>query len=177
MSSGDAERAADIVAAMGDATLLRSVAAVIVGFVVLTLGSVGASRLVGSVTGVEAGPGLQASLDRSFFGLNLGSRLLVAVLAGYLTARAAPRRPFLHGLALAGLVTFFGLAAIAGLNAAGGAAGPAWYPWAMLVAGPGGILGGAALRRSDGEARDSGGASDRSGTGAAAGHDAPGIQP
>ena len=140
--ASDVDRAAQIVADMADATLLRGVAAVVVGFVVLTLGSVLAGR--GIVAAV--GPDPDGPVTASFLAWSLGSRALVAILAGYLTARAAPRRPFAHGAALAGLVAFMAGAALFGLRAAGAPQDPVWYPVAMLFVGPLGVLAGAALR-------------------------------
>jgi len=155
----DVERAAEIVAGLGDTGPLRSVAAVIVGFVVLTLGSVLASRLIGlaaaggGTTGASAAGGSPAggsappALEAGLVWANLASRLLVAVLAGAVTARAAPRRPHVHALALAAFVTLISVASLLGLRAAGQFGDPAWYPLAMLFVGPAGILLGGRLRR------------------------------
>ncbi len=139
---GELDEAAEIVARMSDATLLRSVAAIVVGFIVLTLGSVAAGRVIVGALGQEAG----APVGRAFLAWSLGSRLLVALLAGYLTARAAPRRPFAHGAALAGVLAFLALAAVWGLSSAGVVEDPAWYPAAMVFLGPVGVLAGAGLR-------------------------------
>lgn len=138
----DVQRAAEIVAGMADATPLRSAASIIVGFVVLTFGSVVAGRVIAGTSGIQPGDAMTAS----FLAQNLGSRFLVAMLAGYLTARAAPRRPFLHGLGLAGLVAFMALAALFGLRAAGTMGDPTWYPVAMLFVGPTGVVAGAWVR-------------------------------
>lgn len=140
--ASDVDRAAEIVADMADATLLRGVAAVVVGFIVLTLGSVLAGR--GIVAAVGLGP--EDPVTGSYLAWNLASRALVAMLAGYLTARAAPRKHFMHGAALAGLVAFMAAAALFGLRAAGAPQDPDWYPVAMLFVGPLGVLAGAALR-------------------------------
>ena len=155
----DVERAAEIVANMADATLLRGVAAVIVGFVVLTFGSVVAGRAIAGMSG----PDVDGVMTPAFLAQNLVARLVVATLAGYLTARAAPRRPLAHGLALAGLVAFMAGAALFGLRAAGTMEDPTWYPVAMLFVGPGGVILGALLRdfrasrAGGGDARPSGG--------------------
>ncbi|MFV1988894.1 MAG: hypothetical protein ACC682_16600, partial [Gemmatimonadota bacterium] len=137
----DVDRAAEIVASMADATLLRSVAAVIVGFVVLTLGSVAAGRLIVGATGI----GPQDTVTMGFLLANLASRAFVAVVAGYLTSRAAPKKPLLHGVALAGMVAFLAVVALIGLRAAGTASDPEWYPVAMLFVGPLGVIFGAAI--------------------------------
>jgi hypothetical protein len=137
----DLERAAEIVAGMGDATLLRSVAAVIVGFVVLTLGSVAAGRLIVGATGIQP----DADMTSGFLIGSLVSRAFVAVIAGYLTSRAAPKKPFLHGLALSGMVAFLAAVALIGLRAAGTGGDPQWYPVAMLFVGPLGVILGASI--------------------------------
>ena len=135
----DVDRAAEIVANMADASPLRSVAAVIVGFIALTFGSVAAGRLIVGATGIQpADP-----ITDSFLFMNLGSRLLVAAIAGFLTSRAAPRKPLLHGAALAGMVAFLAGAALLGLRAAGTVEDQGWYPVAMLFVGPVGVLLGA----------------------------------
>ena len=138
----DLDEAADIVARMGDATLLRGVAAVIVGFIVLTFGSVAAGRIVVGASGLEPG----TTPTDGFLAWSLVSRFAVAMLAGYLTARAAPRAPLAHAMALAGLVVFLALAAMWGLSTAGAVQDPAWYPTVMVFVGPGGVLAGAGLR-------------------------------
>lgn len=127
---------------MNDATLLRSVAAVLVGFAILTIGSVAIGRSILSLTDMT--PGNQPT--SGFLVASLSSRLLLAILAGYLTGKAAPRAPLLHAVVLAGLLAFFSLAAIGGLTAAGGLQDPSWYPTAMLFIGPAGVLVGGTLR-------------------------------
>ncbi len=135
------DRAAEVVARMGDGTLLRGVAAVLVGLAVVTIGSVAAGRAVIALTGM----GPEASPTAGFLAASLATRLLVAGLAGYLTAKAAPRAPLAHAGALAGVLVLLSVAAIAGLSAAGGLEDPTWYPTAMLFVGPAGVLAGAAL--------------------------------
>lgn len=141
-SRPDLDEAVETWSRMNDASILRSVAAVILGFVALTLGSVLAGRLLLSLFGVEPGtdPG------REFIFTSLGVRLAVTILAGFLAALAAPRAPRLHAGVLAAILVFFSLASLAGLSASGDPYGPAWYPVAMLVLGPAGVLIGGALR-------------------------------
>lgn len=133
--------AADIVASMGDATLLRGAAAVLLGFAVMTLGSVPVVRVILSI--MDIGPGEAA--DPSYLAVNLGSKLLLAVLAGVLVAKAAPRAPVLHAGVLAAALTLFGVASVAGLRAGGGLEGPTWYPTALTFVAPAGVLIGALL--------------------------------
>lgn len=127
---------------MNDATLLRGAAAVLVGFAILTIGSVAIGRSILALTNMSPSD----PPTSSFLVMSLSSRLLLAVLAGYLTGKAAPRAPLLHAAALACLLAFFSLAAIGGLTAAGGLQDPSWYPTAMLFIGPVGVLAGGALR-------------------------------
>ncbi|MDH3732363.1 MAG: hypothetical protein OEU54_02470 [Gemmatimonadota bacterium] len=147
--TADVDRAAEIVADMADATPLRGVAAVVVGFVVLTFGSVIAGRAIASISG----PDVDGVMTSAFLTQNLLARFVIAALAGYLTARAAPMKPLLHGVALAGLVAFMAGAALVGLKAAGTMQDPTWYPVAMLFVGPGGVLVGALFRDRQGGRR------------------------
>lgn len=137
----DTDRAAEIVASMGDATMLRSVAAVIVGFVILTFGGIGQNVLL-----ARFGLGAESAAAVRALYIGLGVRGLIAIAAGYVTAKAAPKSPFLHAGILAGIIAFFSLSAIAGLRAGGGIEGPTWYPTAVLVIGSIGVLLGGALR-------------------------------
>ena len=139
----DLDEAVETWSRMGDASLLRSVAAVILGFVVLTFGSVLTGQLLLRVFGEASGTALSAA----FIAASLGGRGLITILAGFLTALAAPRAPRLHAGVLAAVLVFFSIASIAGLTASGDPYGPTWYPIAMLVMGPVGVLAGGALRR------------------------------
>ncbi|WP_423926503.1 hypothetical protein [Candidatus Palauibacter sp.] len=138
----DLDEAVETWSRMGDASLLRGVAAVILGFAVLTFGSVLTGRLLISTLGV--GPG--TAPDTAFIGASLGTRLVITVLAGFLTALAAPRAPRVHAGVLAAILVFFSLASLAGLSSSGEPYGPTWYPVVMLVMGPVGVLAGGALR-------------------------------
>ena len=142
----DLDEAVETWSRMNDASILRSVAAVILGFVVLTLASVLTGRLLLSLFGVE--PGAESGIDPAggFITASLCMRLAVSVLAGFLAALAAPRAPRLHAVVLASILVFFSLASLAGISAAGDPYGPAWYPIAMLILGPVGVLLGGALR-------------------------------
>ena len=56
----------------------------------------------------------------------------LAAIAGYLTAKTAPRAPRVHAGALAGVLLFFSIAALSGFASTGEVVDPAWYPTAML---------------------------------------------
>jgi len=139
----DLDEAVDAWANMGDATPLRSVAAILVGFAVLTFGSVAAGRALIAVT--DIGPG--DPVTTTFLSWSLGSRLAIAALAGYLTAKTAPKAPLLHGAAFAGALVFISLAALSGQAAAGGMQDRGWFPRVMSLVGPVGVLAGAGLHR------------------------------
>ncbi|WP_419167919.1 hypothetical protein [Candidatus Palauibacter sp.] len=139
----DLDEAVETWSRMGDASLLRGVAAVILGFAVLTFGSVLTGRLLMSTLGV--GPG--TAPDTAFIVASLGTRLVITVLAGFLTALAAPRAPRVHAGVLGAILVFFSLASLAGLSSSGEAYGPTWYPVVMLVMGPVGVLAGGSLRK------------------------------
>lgn len=141
----DTERAAEIVAGMGDATILRSAAAVIAGFVILTLGGILQNV---ALARFGMGPGSPDAARALYLGLAV--RGLIAIAAGYLTAKAAPKSPFLHAAVLAGIVGFLSLSAIAGLRAGGGLQDPTWYPTAVLFIGSIGVLVGGAARAGRG---------------------------
>lgn len=139
----DLDEAVETWSRMGDASLLRSVAAVILGFVVLTFGSVLTGQLLLRLFAEASGTALSAN----FIAASLGARGLITILAGFLTALAAPRAPRLHAGVLAAILVFFSLASLAGLSSASGDPyGPAWYPVVMLALGPAGALAGGALR-------------------------------
>ena len=141
-SRPDLDEAVETWSRMNDPSILRSVAAVILGFVVLTLGSVLTGRLLLALFGVEP----EMAPGGAFIFTSLGVRLAVTVLAGFLAALSAPRAPRLHAGVLAAILVFFSLASLAGLSASGDPYGPAWYPISMLVIGPAGVFLGGALR-------------------------------
>ena len=138
----DLDEAVETWSRMNDASILRSVAAVILGFVALTLAAVLTGRLLLLLFGVE--PGTEPGV--AFIFTSLGVRLAVTILAGFLAALAAPRAPRLHAGVLAAILVFFSLASLVGLSASGDPYGPARYPIAMLVIGPAGVLIGGSLR-------------------------------
>jgi len=72
--SSELEQAADVVARMGDATFLRSAAAVVLGFAVLTMASVAAGRAIIAATGsaLIALEGSHGTLSEMALGLKMG---------------------------------------------------------------------------------------------------------
>ena len=129
---------------LGGGTLLRSVAAVAAGFVLLAIGVTIATRItVGlMLPAPDAGP------TPAYLAVNLAYSAGLAIAAGYVTAKAAPSAPRAHALTLAGVLLLLGVAAVAGTTAAGAteARQPGWYPYVMLVLGPAGAILGGLLR-------------------------------
>ena len=112
--------------------MLRSIAAVIAGFLACALLSVATDALLEHA-------GVFPSLDHpELYGAGLlllatAYRALFTVLGGYVTGWLAPAKPLAHGLALGVLGTLAGTAgAIANWSKA---AGNEWYPIALIVMG------------------------------------------
>ena len=108
----------------------RSVGAVVAGFVLTALLSVGTDTVM-HASGVFPPPGEQ--MAGGLFAWATIYRVVYTVLGGYLTARLAPRRPMSHVMALGAVGA---LAATAGAVAtwnAGPAFGPKWYPVLLVV--------------------------------------------
>ncbi len=130
---------------MGNRSLLRSVAAVILGFMVITFGSVLADILAIRLTGLSP----QDPLSSDFIRLTIALDAFVALGAGFLTAKAAPRQPILHTGVLALVLVFFATAALLGGASLPETDGTApqlglfsWYPWVKAGLGPAGVLSG-----------------------------------
>lgn len=124
--------------------MLRSIGAVLAGLVAVFVLSLGTDQVL-HVLQVYP-PWGQPMYDPGLNLLALSYRIVIGILGGYVTARAAAQAPMAHALAL-GIV---GLA----LSTAGGVAmqnlSPPWYPLALaLTAVPCAWLGGMLHRRSD----------------------------
>jgi hypothetical protein len=108
----------------------RSVGAVVGGFLVTALLSVGTDAVV-HATGVF--PPAGEPMADGLFVWALAYRLLFTVLGGWVTATVAPSRPIAHVVVLGAIGV---LAATAGTVAtwnAGPAFGPKWYPLLLVV--------------------------------------------
>jgi len=124
--------------------MLRSIGAVLAGLVAVFVLSLGTDQVL-HVLQVYP-PWGQPMYDPGLNLLALSYRIVIGILGGYVTARAAAQAPMAHALAL-GIV---GLA----LSTAGGVAmqnlSPPWYPLALaLTAVPCAWLGGMLHRGSD----------------------------
>ncbi len=128
----------------GDPTLLRSVAAVLAGFCALVIGVMLATRAAVAIML----PDPAASPTSAYLIVNIAYSAGFAVLAGYLTAKAAPKAPRAHALVLAGVLVFITSATLLGSGGRAPPGQPGWYPWLMLALGPAGVIAGGRLRRT-----------------------------
>ena len=108
----------------------RSAGAIVLGFVVVAVLSLGTDQLL-HIARVYP-PWGQAMTD-ALFALATVYRIFYGVIGSYVTARFAPDRPMRHALAgaLLGMV-LSSIGAIATWNR-GPAFGPHWYPLALII--------------------------------------------
>lgn len=118
--------------------MIRSILAVVTGFVVVVVGVMVASWGMAWVLGVEEG-----APSTAYLVLNVTGSALAAVAGGFVAAVIAGRRGFLHACALALILVVLGLVE-GGADYVGR---PSWYPVAIGILGPlGALLGGLAAR-------------------------------
>lgn len=118
--------------------MIRSILAVVTGFVVVVAGVMAASWGVAWALGVEEGAPSSAYLF-----LNVAGSALAAVAGGFTAAAIADRRGFIHALVLALILVVLGLVE-GGADYVGR---PSWYPVAIGILGPlGALLGGLIVR-------------------------------
>ena len=132
--------------------MLRSIGAVIVGFVVMAIiVTVGTMRLAamlvpGGIAGMQSKQA-GAVVPRGYLVANLVLSLLAAIFGGWLTVRIAGSAPAAHAGALAALVLAMGLLSAGQAGGAGNHSGqPSWYPWVITAVGAGGALIGGMVR-------------------------------
>jgi hypothetical protein len=126
----------------GPSRPLRSIGAVLAGFIVVLVLSTGTDLLMCAL-GVFP-PSGQPLQSPGLFLLATGYRIVFTLLGGYVTAWLAPRNPARHALWL-GLVGILAGALGVIADVLDPTMGPLWYPIALLVTGPpsawiGGIL-------------------------------------
>lgn len=107
--------------------VLRSIGAVLAGFVVVFILSVGTDFVLES-THLFPSPNEQVNRPE-ILAIALAYRCLFTVIGGWVTARLAPGRPVLHALILGAIGT---LVAIAGCFVMW-KVGQHWYPVALVV--------------------------------------------
>jgi hypothetical protein len=113
-------------------TILRSIAAVLVGFLAVAVFSLATDQVLHTLQVYP--PWTEPMWDPKLNALALAYRMVFTVAGGYITARLAPQRPMRHVLVLAIIGTIAGSAgAIAAITLAD--LGPIWYPIAIAVTG------------------------------------------
>ncbi len=129
--------------------MLRSVAAIVAGYGVMSLTVIGGSIVAASLFVPGGLPALgavpPAGLPVAFLAANLAANALGAVLGGWLTARIAAFAPFAHAAVLAVFPATLALGSVANAPA-----GPqtGWYPMLIGLVGVAGVLAGGKLRAS-----------------------------
>ena len=136
--------------------LLRSVAAIVAGYGVMSLTVIGgviiatALFVPGGLQAV-AGGAPPAALPAAYLAANLVTGALGAVLGGWLAARIAAFAPFGHAAVLAAIVAALTIGSAASLSAG---PQPGWYPIVIGVIGVAGVLAGGKLRAEAAAARE-----------------------
>lgn len=108
----------------------RSIAAVVIGFVVVAVLSLATDQLL-HVLEVYP-PWGQPMHDPALNALALAYRIVYSIFGCWLTARLAPRRPMLHAM-IVGAIGFVLSAAGAIVTVTQFELGPAWYPIALAL--------------------------------------------
>jgi hypothetical protein len=109
--------------------LLRSTAAVLIGFIAVVVLSLGTDQVLHSLDVYP--PWGQPMHATGLVILALSYRLVYGVLGSYIAARLAPRNPMRHALAL-GVVGFV-LSTVAAITTIPMNLGPSWFPIALVV--------------------------------------------
>ena len=110
--------------------VLRSIGAVIAGFFVTAILSLGLDVVLHAI-GVF--PPWGEPMSNSLFVLATAYRIVFTVLGGYVTARLAPASPLRHAVILGAIGFFFAVAGAAATWNAGPAFGPRWYPILLVL--------------------------------------------
>lgn len=133
------------VAAAPPRNLIRSTLAVLAGFVVIVVLSVGTDQVIHSL-GVYP-PWGEPMRETNLNVLALTYRLVYDTFGCYLTARLAPRHPMRHALVL-GAIGFV-LSSLGAVGAIVADIGPAWYPILLALSSlPTAWLGGVLAQQS-----------------------------
>ncbi|HXG96157.1 MAG TPA: hypothetical protein VNJ06_03490 [Gemmatimonadales bacterium] len=119
----------------------RSVGAVVAGFVVVFVLSLGTDQVLHVL---KVYPRWGEPMAGALYVMATAYRIVYTILGGYITARLAPDAPVRHALILGLVGLVAGLLGVIA-NIAKPELGPLWYPIAVLVTGPpcawlGGVL-------------------------------------
>ncbi|HET6669975.1 MAG TPA: hypothetical protein VFH15_07050 [Pyrinomonadaceae bacterium] len=125
--------------------ILRSIAAVIAGLLIIFALSLG-TDLVMHATGIF--PPWFQPMATPLWLLALAYRSVFAVLGCYITARLAPNQPMKHAILLGVIGLFLSVVGVVSTWNAGPEFGPKWYPLALVASSlPCAWLGGKLARR------------------------------
>jgi hypothetical protein len=134
--------------------VLRSVAAIVAGYGVMSLTVIGGTIIAASLFVPGGMPavagGALTGLPAAYLAANLATGALGAVLGGWLTARIAAVAPLGHAAVLAVFPATLALGAATTNMPAGPQ--PGWYPIAIGVIGVAGVLTGGKLRAAAADA-------------------------
>lgn len=129
-------------------TLIRSVGAVLGGFVVMAIAvmagtiALTAALIPGGMKSMGA-PEPGSSVPSGYLTANLILSFLAAVLGGLVTASIAASRPLNHALALAAFVAVMGIFSAKQSRGSRNYTGqPLWYPWVISAIGVAGVVAG-----------------------------------
>ena len=111
--------------------ILKSIGAVIVGFIAIFVLSYGTDAVLEAAGVLQSGVPLPMRGSELLITAILIYRLVYSVAGCYITAKLAPNRPMRHALVLGvlGLVGSTGGAIVAAQQSLG----PSWYAWALVV--------------------------------------------
>lgn len=119
--------------------MVRSILAVIAGFVVMTGLVILFTMLAASVLYPGQPMGAPVEPSRGWIAVNLTYSLLAAVAGGWVTAKLARRKRMTHAAVLAVIVLAFSVPGMLGIGSAGQ---PGGYPLVMVGIGILGVLAG-----------------------------------
>ncbi len=132
------------------AHMSRSILAVVAGFVVVLVLSIGTDKLL-SVAGIFPTNG--QVMSSGLFGLATVYRTIYGVLGSYVTALLAPYKPMRHSLIGGGIGLVLSIAGAVATWDHQPSLGPHWYPLALIITALPGAWAGARLRLMQSDAR------------------------
>lgn len=115
--------------------MLRSVGAVLAGFLLATIIVLLSTMIAVVLMLPPAGPGQMPEPTGSYLAVNLVSGLLAAIAGGWLAARLARHAPLGHAMAVGTVMLVLGLAAAAMESDGTTGSQPGWYLYALPLLG------------------------------------------
>ena len=115
--------------------MLRSVGAILAGFVVATIVVMASTWVAVTTMLPAAGPGQMPEPTPTYLAVNLGYSLLAAFLGGEVAVRLGRRAPLLHGMGLGVLLLVLGVGMAATTSDGTQGNQPGWYLYAVAVLG------------------------------------------